>query len=87
MVFCKLTDYPDVMLEISGHTDSRGRADYNRDLSTRRAESVKQYFVARGVDQKRLISIGYGMDRPISDNKTPSGRAANRRVEFHITRE
>ena len=79
-----LSDYPDVMIEISGHTDSRGSADYNRDLSTRRAESVRQYFLSRGIDAKRIVAIGYGMDRPIATNKTESGRSSNRRIEFRL---
>jgi OmpA-OmpF porin, OOP family len=79
-----LQDFPDVNLEISGHTDSRGKADYNRDLSQRRADAVKNYFVSRGVNANRLTSIGYGMDRPIADNRTNSGRARNRRTEFKL---
>jgi OOP family OmpA-OmpF porin len=79
-----LQDYPDVNLEISGHTDSRGKADYNRDLSQRRADSVKTYFVQRGIASTRLQSIGYGPTRPIADNKTSSGRATNRRTEFRL---
>src|SRR5204863_998115 len=79
-----LKEYPDVRLEISGHTDSRGKADYNRDLSQRRADAVKMYFIANGVDAGRLTSIGYGMDRPVGDNKSETGRAANRRTEFRL---
>jgi OOP family OmpA-OmpF porin len=79
-----LQDYPDVNLEISGHTDNRGKADYNRDLSQRRADSVKTYFVQRGIASTRLQSIGYGPTRPIADNKTQSGRATNRRTEFRL---
>jgi outer membrane protein OmpA-like peptidoglycan-associated protein len=79
-----LQDYPDVNLEISGHTDNRGRAEYNRNLSQRRADSVKMYFVSRGIASSRLQSIGYGMERPIADNSTSSGRASNRRTEFRL---
>ena len=79
-----LKEYPDVRLEISGHTDSRGKPDYNRDLSQQRADSVKNYFIANGIDAGRLTSIGYGMDRPIADNKTNAGRAKNRRTEFRL---
>jgi outer membrane protein OmpA-like peptidoglycan-associated protein len=79
-----LQDFPDVNLEISGHTDSRGKADYNRDLSQRRADAVKNYFVGRGINGNRLTSIGYGMDKPIADNRTNSGRARNRRTEFRL---
>ncbi len=79
-----LQDYPEVNLEISGHTDNRGKADYNLDLSQRRADSVKTYFVQRGVASARLQAIGYGLTRPIADNKTGSGRATNRRTEFRL---
>jgi OOP family OmpA-OmpF porin len=79
-----LKQYPDVRLEISGHTDSRGRADSNRDLSQRRADAVKTYFIANGIDGARLTSIGYGADRPIADNQNDSGRARNRRTEFRL---
>ncbi len=79
-----LQDYPDVNLEISGHTDSKGRASYNQSLSQRRADSVKLYLVSHGIASSRLISIGYGESRPIADNSTASGRASNRRTEFRL---
>jgi OOP family OmpA-OmpF porin len=79
-----LKEYGDIRIEISGHTDSRGKSDYNRDLSQRRADSVKMYFIANGIDTSRLTTIGYGMDRPIADNKTESGRSKNRRTEFRL---
>jgi OOP family OmpA-OmpF porin len=79
-----LQDFPEVNLEISGHTDSKGKAEYNRNLSQHRADSVKLYFVSRGVASSRLQSIGYGKDRPIADNSTSSGRATNRRTEFRL---
>jgi OOP family OmpA-OmpF porin len=79
-----LQDFPSVNLEISGHTDNKGRAEYNRDLSQRRADSVKLYFVSRGIASNRLQTIGWGKDRPIADNSTASGRATNRRTEFRL---
>jgi outer membrane protein OmpA-like peptidoglycan-associated protein len=79
-----LKDYPDVRLEISGHTDSRGKADHNRDLSQLRADAVKTYFISRGIDANRLTSIGYGADRPVDTNSTDAGRARNRRTEFRL---
>ncbi|HET6281229.1 MAG TPA: OmpA family protein [Polyangia bacterium] len=79
-----LTDYPEVRMEISGHTDSRGGADFNRELSARRAEAVKSYLVGKGIKSDRLTSIGYGMDRPIASNKTDAGRGRNRRTEFRL---
>jgi OOP family OmpA-OmpF porin len=79
-----LKEYNDIRLEISGHTDSKGKADYNRDLSQRRADSVKMYFIANGIEASRLTTIGYGMDRPIADNGAESGRSKNRRTEFRL---
>jgi outer membrane protein OmpA-like peptidoglycan-associated protein len=79
-----LQDFPDVNLEISGHTDSKGKAMYNLNLSQNRANSVKLYFVSRGIASTRLLAVGFGKDRPIADNSTTSGRATNRRTEFRL---
>jgi outer membrane protein OmpA-like peptidoglycan-associated protein len=79
-----LQEFPAVNLEISGHTDNRGTATYNRNLSQRRADAVRTYFLARGISPARLISIGYGMSRPIAGNQTAAGRARNRRTEFRL---
>jgi len=73
---------PDMKVEIQGHTDSRGKRDYNVGLSQRRAETVKAYLVTKGVDSERMVPRGYGPDRPIATNSTAQGRATNRRVEF-----
>ena len=77
-----LTDYPDIRIEISGHTDDQGERDYNVDLSQRRAEAVKTYLVEHGIDESRIKTVGYGPDRPIDSNDTKSGRGNNRRIEF-----
>ena len=69
---------------IEGHTDNKGKRDKNVDLSARRARSVQAWLVAHGVAPERLESKGFGPDRPIADNKTPAGRAQNRRVDFLI---
>jgi outer membrane protein OmpA-like peptidoglycan-associated protein len=79
-----LTDYPSLRLEISGHTDSLGNHDKNIALSAARAESVKEYLVAKGIDATRLVTRGAGPDEPIADNKTRVGQAQNRRIEFRI---
>jgi outer membrane protein OmpA-like peptidoglycan-associated protein len=71
-------------VSIEGHTDNVGSAKYNKDLSNRRAASVRNWLVEHGVDAGRLSSVGYGLERPIADNVTEEGRAENRRVEFHI---
>lgn len=67
------------------HTDSVGTAEYNLDLSTRRASSVKAYLVKSGVPPPSVRYRGMGYSRPIADNSTEEGRAKNRRVEFRVT--
>lgn len=79
-----LTDYPDTRIEISGHTDSVGTAEYNKELSQRRAESVRQYLIDKGIRAERLTAVGFGLERPIADNKTSKGKAKNRRTEFRL---
>lgn len=69
-------------LRIVGHTDSMGQAAYNKQLSQKRAESVQRALVARGIDASRLAAEGMGEEIPVADNKTPEGRARNRRVEL-----
>lgn len=80
-----LFEYPDMAVRIEGHTDSQGSSSYNLRLSQDRADAVRAYLIERGIGPNRLSAIGYGEERPIEDNDTSSGRAANRRVEFHIT--
>lgn len=83
-----LKENPTIIVEVQGHTDSRGSARYNLKLSQRRAEAVVKYLVEKhGIDPKRLIPKGYGESRPIASNATPEGRALNRRVEFKILGE
>ena len=76
--------HPSIRFEISGHTDSTGGLEYNRDLSRRRAESVRRYLVERGIDGSRITTRGAGPDEPLDTNRTPAGRAKNRRIEFTI---
>jgi outer membrane protein OmpA-like peptidoglycan-associated protein len=71
-------------MRIEGHTDNRGDADMNLDLSKRRAASVRTWLVQHGIEDGRLESEGYGLTRPIESNDTEEGRLANRRVEFKI---
>ena len=79
-----LKENPDWNVEVQGHTDNVGNYDSNKTLSEKRALAVKKYLESKGVTNK-MISNGYGSDKPISDNKSPKGRALNRRVEFNIT--
>jgi OmpA-OmpF porin, OOP family len=84
-VAAALTHHPEIFqVEVAGHTDNQGDAGHNRDLSKRRAAAVAEYLHNRGVEIKRLTAAGYGPDRSIASNKTPAGRAKNRRVEFTI---
>ncbi|MDA8159671.1 MAG: OmpA family protein [Desulfobacteraceae bacterium] len=79
-----LQDYPNTVIMIEGHTDSRGSDALNMELSRRRAEAVKSLFVQRGIDPRRLEVVAYGASRPIASNDTDSGRQMNRRVEIKI---
>lgn len=81
-----LQEHPEIKrVEVQGHTDNRGAARYNQQLSERRAASVVKWLATRGrVDESRLTSKGFGKDVPIADNTTDDGRQANRRVEFKI---
>ncbi len=74
--------HSDVTLRVEGHTDSTGKADYNQQLSERRAKSVKKYLVNKGVDASRITTKGFGESKPIADNSTKAGRAQNRRTEM-----
>jgi len=79
-----LTDAPNMKLRIEGHTDSDGSEDLNLKLSQERAESVRAYLIRKGIDGSRMKAIGFGETRPIDTNRTPAGRANNRRVQFDI---
>ena len=81
-----LTTYPEILVEIGGHTDSDGSAKSNYKLSLGRAESVKAWLVSKGIDPSRISTKGYGEDKPIADNKTKEGKAKNRRIEFTRTK-
>lgn len=77
-----LGEFDKTVVEVAGHTDSTGSDAYNQSLSERRAQSVSSYLTSQGVIPQRLIIIGMGETRPVSDNTTASGRQANRRVEI-----
>lgn len=80
-----MTQYPDTNINVYGHTDSKGSDDYNLSLSERRANSVIDYMVSKGVARARLNAMGMGEKDPIASNDSDEGRAKNRRVEFAIT--
>ncbi len=79
-----LTDYPRTMVEVAGHTDSRGTADYNQRLSEQRANRVASYLVRQGVQSSRISAVGFGESVPIASNETAAGRQQNRRVEVTV---
>jgi outer membrane protein OmpA-like peptidoglycan-associated protein len=79
-----LREHPDVKVRIEGHTDDVGTDDYNLQLSRRRAEAVKKYLVSKGIDEKRITTVGYGKSQPKVKDTTPEARAQNRRVEMKI---
>ena len=76
--------YPSVTTTVEGHTDSVGSDAYNKNLSERRANSVRQALIAEGVESSRVNAVGHGEARPIADNSTDDGRAMNRRVEAEV---
>jgi outer membrane protein OmpA-like peptidoglycan-associated protein len=86
-VVAVLESHPDIHVRVEGHTDSQGPDNYNKRLSEKRAMAVMTFLIEKGVDPDRLEAVGHGEEKPIDDNKTRQGRAANRRVEFHITKQ
>jgi outer membrane protein OmpA-like peptidoglycan-associated protein len=79
-----LKKYDKTILEVAGHTDSTGSAEYNQGLSERRAQTVAQYLESQGVNSERVMTVGAGETHPIASNDTPEGRQANRRVELTL---
>lgn len=78
-------EFDKTIIEVVGHTDSTGAAEYNQSLSERRASTVATYLNNRGVDQRRILAFGRGLTQPIADNATAEGRAQNRRVELTLS--
>ena len=80
-----LLKFPNINVEIQAHTDSQGAADFNLELSKRRALATVRYLMLRGVPSEQLQARAFGESKPLESNDTPEGREANRRVEFHMT--
>ncbi len=77
--------YPSLHVAVEGHTDSVGSDDYNQQLSERRAQAVRDYFVQQGINSASVEAHGYGKTEPIATNDTPEGRQQNRRVELILS--
>jgi outer membrane protein OmpA-like peptidoglycan-associated protein len=77
-------EYPQLRIEVSGHTSNDGKRDFNVKLSKKRAESVKAFLTSAGIDESRVLTVGYGPDKPIEDNTTKAGQEKNRRIEFRL---
>ncbi len=73
-----------VKVEVIGHTDNAGSRAGNLSLSQARAEAVKTYIVGKGIAAESIAVSGEGPDRPVADNRTPEGKARNRRIEFKV---
>jgi outer membrane protein OmpA-like peptidoglycan-associated protein len=85
-----MNDNPEMNIKIEAHTDSKGNDAFNMDLSKRRAKSITDYLLKKGINKNRLISEGFGETQPIAPNKNPDGsdkpegRQLNRRIEFRV---
>ena len=80
-----LTEYDKTIIEIMGHTDSTGSEAYNLSLSERRARTVGNHLISKGINPTRVLTAGFGEQYPIATNDTPEGRALNRRVELRLS--
>jgi len=76
-----------IAIEVAGHTDADGAADYNQQLSQKRAEAVRDYLIGKGVAAERISAAGYGESEPVASNDTREGKAQNRRVELRIQKQ
>ena len=79
-----LRAYPEMRIELRGHTDNQGTADFNMKLSEARAAAVAEYLIGKGIEPQRLTTKGFGKTMPVESNDTPEGRSRNRRVEYRV---
>ncbi|MBI5401892.1 MAG: OmpA family protein [Ignavibacteriae bacterium] len=82
-----LNDYPNIEIELSGHTDNIGKTEYNQTLSEKRAGAVAEYLFEKGISKNRVLVFGFGESKPLGSNETEQGRQKNRRVEFKIIKK
>ena len=78
---------PKMTISLDGHTDNTGSNELNLKLSQDRADSVREYFIGKGIEPDRIASKGYGETKPVAPNDTDEGRQKNRRVEFRIVKK
>ncbi len=76
--------FPNMKIELSGHTDAVGSDEANQKLSNDRANSVRDYLIRKGIDPEKIVAVGYGESVPVATNDTDEGRQLNRRVEFKV---
>ena len=79
-----LNENPRIRVEVSGHTDNSGSSDYNKQLSQKRALDVYDYITQMGIEKNRVVTKGYGPDKPVESNESEEGRRLNRRIEFRL---
>ena len=82
-----LQNYPDIKIEIGGHTDNVGVEVFNQYLSEMRAQSVLNYLISKSINPNQITSKGYSSSKPITDNSTDSKKAKNRRVEIKFIKK
>jgi type IX secretion system PorP/SprF family membrane protein len=85
-VLDELYEHPEWKLVISGHTDSEGSEEFNNHLSQQRADAIKAIFIRKGLEESRISTAAFGESKPLDDNTSIEGKAANRRAEIHIIR-
>jgi len=78
--------YPNMTVQLEGHTDNTGDPEANKKLSVDRAEAIKALLVAGGIDGSRITTAGWGQEKPIATNDTEEGKAKNRRTELIVTK-
>ncbi|MFM7199751.1 MAG: OmpA family protein [Myxococcota bacterium] len=83
-IYRHLSQKPSLVIRIEGHTDSQGRPQMNKALSELRAQAVRSWLVAKGIDGNRIKAVGMGSEVPLATNDTEQGRMQNRRVEIHV---
>ena len=77
--------YPELSIDVEGHTDSTGSDDFNQQLSEQRASTVREYLMSQGLSSEKITAKGLGKSMPVADNSTSTGRQKNRRVEIIVS--